>query len=149
MITLTRTLSDDLANADMPTLTLTSQQRTHSRLRAHLDTGEDVGINLPRGSSIQPQDVLESEDGFRVRVLAASEPVSACVCDDDLLFARACYHLGNRHVPLQINPSRLVYSRDHVLDDMLEGLGLRVQHGDEPFEPEAGAYGGGHHHGHD
>ncbi|MEM9602376.1 MAG: urease accessory protein UreE [Pseudomonadota bacterium] len=147
MITLTHVHPEPTDRAALPTLTLDSQQRTHSRLRATLDTGEDVGVNLPRGSSLQPQDVLVSDDGVCVRVVAASEPVSVCECSDPLLFARACYHLGNRHVPLQIRSGCLVYSRDHVLDGMLDGLGLQVTHTDAPFEPEAGAYGGGHHHG--
>lgn len=148
MIMLTQNLASDADPTELPTLTLTSQQRTHSRLRATLDNGEEVGINLPRGSNLQPRDVLSSETGFRAQVVAASEPVSVCDCADPLLFARACYHLGNRHVPLQITPARVVYSRDHVLDDMLKGLGLTIVHTDEPFEPEPGAYGGGHHHDH-
>jgi urease accessory protein len=65
-----------------------------------------------------------------------------------MLLARACYHLGNRHVALQIEPGRLCWLRDHVLDAMVVGLGLRVTQIDAPFEPEPGAYGGGQGHGH-
>ena len=90
-----------------------------------------------------------------VVVRAAAEPVSEVCCGDPLLFARACYHLGNRHVPLQIDDGRLRYQHDHVLDDMLRGLGLQVGFAEAPFEPEPGAYGGSAHghahagHGHD
>jgi urease accessory protein len=86
-----------------------------------------------------------------VRVQAAPENLSVARCIDPLLFARACYHLGNRHVPLQIEKQRIVFLHDHVLDEMLKGLGLSVDHTMAPFAPEAGAYGGdainaGHHH---
>jgi len=83
-------------------------------------------------------------------VLAAKETVSAVRCDDPLLYARACYHLGNRHVQLQIDANRLAYLHDHVLDEMLEGLGLTVTAEEACFEPEPGAYGAahGHHHAH-
>lgn len=148
MLMLTRVQPDTPASDDMPSLTLDSQARNHSRLRGKLDSGEDVGVKLPRGSSLQPDDVLASDDGTCVRVLAAREPVSVCECEDLLLFARACYHLGNRHVVLQIAHAKLQYSRDHVLDAMLEGLGLSVRHDEQPFIPEAGAYGSSHHHAH-
>jgi urease accessory protein len=86
-----------------------------------------------------------------VQVQAAPETLSRVVCDDPLLLARACYHLGNRHVALQIEPGRLSYQHDHVLDAMVAGLGLTVTLAQAPFEPEAGAYGGhdpAHHHAH-
>ncbi len=149
MITLTKRNTDVAAAPDdMPTLTLTCQQRTHSRLRASLDDGRDVGVVLPRGTTIAPGDVLASDDGLRVRVTAATESLSRSRCNDTLLFARACYHLGNRHVPLQITQHCVAYSRDHVLDEMLIGLGLVIEHVEDAFEPESGAYGGGHHHAH-
>jgi urease accessory protein len=79
-----------------------------------------------------------------VRVQAAPEPLSVVRSADALQLARACYHLGNRHIPLQILGGELRYLADHVLDHMIEGLGLAVEHRSLPFEPEAGAY-----HGHD
>jgi urease accessory protein len=95
-------------------------------------------------------DLLAGVDGLLVQVRAAAEPVSEVHCDDALLLARACYHLGNRHVVLQIGPGFVRYPHDHVLDDMLRGLGLEPACAEAPFEPEAGAYGGtsGHHGGH-
>ncbi|MDO7596869.1 MAG: urease accessory protein UreE [Pseudomonadota bacterium] len=134
------------------TLTLPLASRVKSRLRAVLDDGRDVGLFLERGQVLQSGDVLASEDGIIVKIIAANETVSTVSCDDAWLMARACYHLGNRHVALQINPNRIQYLHDHVLDDMLTGLGLTVQVENVPFEPEAGAYGSnvssGHNHGH-
>jgi urease accessory protein len=84
--------------------------------------------------------VITGPNVFSVLVKAAPELVSVMRSDDSLQFARACYHLGNRHVPLQILAGELRYLNDHVLDHMLEGLGMSVDHQMLPFEPEAGAY---------
>ncbi len=129
-------------------LTLPYERRTISRQRVTLDDGSDAGLFLPRGASLQDGDYLQADSGEVVRVQAAVETVSTLYCDDRLLFARACYHLGNRHVPLEISDGRLRYLHDHVLDDMLHGLGLHVVVEQAPFEPEAGAYSGGHAHSH-
>ena len=130
-------------------LTLPHERRIISRQRVTLDDGSEAGLFLPRGSSLQHGDVLQGASGELIRVQAASETVSTLRCADPWLLARACYHLGNRHVPLQILPGMIRYQHDHVLDDMLHGLGLQVVVEQAPFEPEAGAYGGGHSHGHD
>lgn len=76
-----------------------------------------------------------------MQVLAAQESVSTVYLNDPLLLARACYHLGNRHVPLQIDSGFIRYQHDHVLDDMVRGLGLEVSIERTTFEPESGAYG--------
>jgi len=131
------------------TLTLPYELRQKSRLRANLDNGDEVGLLLPRGTVLRGGDCLKSETGEVILVRAAEEVVSTVSEKDPTLFARACYHLGNRHVPLQIGAGWLRYLHDHVLDDMLQGLGLQVTCERAPFEPEAGAYGGGHHHHHD
>jgi urease accessory protein len=132
------------------TLTLPLASRVKSRLRAVLDDGRDVGLYLERGQVLQNGDLLASDDGHIVKVVAADEDVSTVRCDDAWLLARACYHLGNRHVAVQINQGHIHYLHDHVLDDMLRGLGLTVEVEQVPFEPETGAYGsqaaGGHHH---
>jgi urease accessory protein len=132
------------------TLTLPLEKRLRSRLRVTLDDGTPAGVFLERGQVLRDGDLLGSADGLVVEVRAAEEPVSEVACADPLLLARACYHLGNRHVPLQIGPASLRYQHDHVLDDMLRGLGLRPVSVRLPFEPEPGAYGGsahGHVHG--
>ena len=129
-------------------LTLPYERRIISRQRVTLDDGSDAGLFLPRGASLQDGDYVQAESGEVVRIQAAVETVSTLHCADRLLFARVCYHLGNRHVPLEISDGRLRYLHDHVLDDMLHGLGLHVVVEQVPFEPEAGAYSGGHSHSH-
>lgn len=119
------------------------EQRLRSRQRVRLDDGREAGILLPRGETLKDGDLLATDDGgLTVRIVAAPECVSVAACDNPVLLARACYHLGNRHVPLQIGPANLRYQHDHVLDDMLRGLGLQPVSGRAPFEPEPGAYGG-------
>ncbi|WP_078121761.1 urease accessory protein UreE [Thiosocius teredinicola] len=130
------------------TLTLPYDKRQRSRMRAMLDDGRDVGIFLERGTTLRNGDLLSDTDGMIVRIAAAAEPVSEVRCDDSLLLARACYHLGNRHVALQIDDGVLRYLHDHVLDNMVRGLGLAPRCVEAPFEPEPGAYGGGHAHSH-
>jgi len=126
------------------TLTLPLEQRVKARQRVTLDDGREAGLFLPRGDPLRDGDLLSNDVGEQIRIIAAAEPVSIVSSDDPLLLARACYHLGNRHVALQITPGQLRYHPDHVLDDMLRGLGLQVEQQQVPFQPEAGAY--GHHH---
>lgn len=115
-----------------------------------LDDGSEAGLFLDRGSTLRDGDCLAADDGSAVQVRAAPETLSAVDCGDPQLFARACYHLGNRHVPLQIQPGRLCYQHGPVLDALLHGLGLQVGVVQAPFDPEPGAYGGhGPTHGHD
>ena len=122
------------------TLSLPFDMRQKSRMRVTLDNGEEAGVILSRGAMLKEGDVLQAESGVLIGVFAAPEAVTCAVCDDRLLFSKACYHLGNRHVPLQIGDGWLRYRRDHVLDEMLLGLGLQVQHEIAAFEPESGAY---------
>ena len=115
-------------------------ERSRSRLKAVLDNGEEAGLFLERGSILRGGDLLLADDGRVIAVEAAEESVSTVRADDALLLARACYHLGNRHVALQIGPGWIRYQHDHVLDDMLRGFGLEVHVELAPFEPEGGAY---------
>lgn len=131
----------DTADTAEDTLTLPYADRQKSRQRVRLDTGRDAGVFLRPGAVLRDGDVLCSEDGVRVRIRAAPETVSTAETADPRLFARACYHLGNRHVALQIGEGWLRYRHDHVLNDMLRGLGLAVRVEEAPFEPEVGAYG--------
>ena len=130
------------------TLTLTFDQRRKSRYRTHTDSGLELGWFLPRGIVLTEGDRLLCADGIQILVRAAEETVSEVYCEDALLISRAAYHLGNRHVPLDIAEHRLRYQRDSVLDGMLVGLGLAVEHKQAPFNPENGAYHGhgGHSH---
>jgi len=132
------------ANADTTPLSLTLEQRVKARLRVTLDDGREAGLFLERGQALHDGDCLAGEHGERVHVVAAAEPVSTVHANDPLLLTRAAYHLGNRHVALQVGDGWLRYQPDHVLDDMVRGLGLQVESEQAPFEPEPGAY--GHHH---
>ena len=137
-------LLNESAKSDA-TLTLSFEQRQKSRLRVTLDSGEEVGLNLPRGTVLRSGDQLRAEDGCVIEVCAAAEPVTTAFTEDAHLLARAAYHLGNRHVALQIGWVR--YLADHVLDAMVGGLGLGIVHEERPFEPEIGAYLGSSHRG--
>ena len=130
-------------------LTLTFEQRVRSRQKVVLDDGAPAGLFLPRGGILLRGQKLAAESGEVIEVRAADEPVSTVRVADPLLLARACYHLGNRHIALQIGAGFIRYQHDHVLDDLVRGLGLAVEFERAPFEPEAGAYeGGGHPHAH-
>lgn len=127
--------------------------RQKSRFDATDSQGRHLGVFLPRGSVVRGGDCLVAEDGSLVRVRAAAQPVLVVrPCAEhgstfDLL--RAAYHLGNRHVALELQPDRLQLEPDHVLAEMLRGMHLIVSEEQQAFEPEAGAYAGGHAHAHE
>ena len=130
--------------------------RQKSRFEATDSLGRSLGVFLPRGTVVRGGDVLVAEDGSMIAVRAAPQPVLVVRhCSDhgspfDLL--RAAYHLGNRHVPLQLAPDHLKLEPDHVLAELLRQMHLIVSAASESFEPEGGAYadgGQGHSHGHD
>ena len=130
-------------------LLLTHEQRCRARLKTQTVSGEDVGVFLPHGKPLTVGEYLRSSCGKVIRVDGAAEPIISATCKDALLFARACYHLGNRHVKIQITEQNLRITPDSVLEDMLKQLGLDVQSELAVFIPESGAYHGlGHAHGH-
>jgi urease accessory protein len=118
--------------------------RQKSRFDTTDSQGRSIGVFLPRGTVVRGGDVLIAEDGSLLNVIAAAQPVlQVTVCSThgspfDLL--RAAYHLGNRHVPLELRPERLQFEPDHVLADLLRSMHLIVTEARAPFEPEAGAY---------
>ena len=134
------------------TLTLDWDQRQKSRFDATDSQGRHVGVFLPRGTVVRGGDVLLAQDGSFLRVVAAPQQVlriTACQTHGSPFdLTRAAYHLGNRHVPIELQPDHLKIEPDHVLADMLRQMHLIVREVEEPFEPEAGAYGGHHGHGH-
>lgn len=139
-----------------PVLELDWDTRSKSRFSATDSTGREIGVVLPRGTTLRGGDVLIAEDGSLLRIAAAAQPVlQVRHCTEhgspfDLL--RAAYHLGNRHVPLELQPQLLQFEPDPVLADMLRRQHLIVTEAQAAFEPEGGAYGegAGHgHHGHD
>ena len=153
------------------TVTLDWDVRQKSRFDTESSDGRRVGVFLPRGTLVRGNDVLVTQDGSLLRVIAAAQPVlkiTACTDhhhghDHDPAFdlMRAAYHLGNRHVPIELRPDHLKIEPDHVLADLLRAMHLNVAEVSEPFEPEGGAYAAGHgghghshghghdHHGHD
>ena len=141
-----------------PTIELDWDLRQKSRFESTDSSGRTIGIFLPRGSVVRGGDVLVAEDGSLVRVIAAPQAVLVIThCTQhgtpfDL--TRAAYHLGNRHVPIELRPDRLQIEPDHVLAEMLRSMHLIVHETQAPFEPEAGAYGahsahGAHGHSHE
>lgn len=132
-------------------LVLTFDQRCKSRLRTKLKTGEDVGLFLERGTLLRGGDKLLGGDGRVVEVIAAPEQLMEARSDDPLLVTRAAYHLGNRHLALDIRSGVLRFAADHVIGEMVSGLGLTVETVSAAFEPESGAYGnhGSHTHAHE
>jgi len=131
-------------------LTLVFELRRRARLRARLDSGAEVGLLLERGLSLKHGQRLATKDGtLVVEVRARAEQLSTVETSDPHLLTRVAYHLGNRHVPLQIEPGRLSYQHDHVLDGLVHELGLHAHVVERPFEPEGGGYSGGHRHSHE
>jgi urease accessory protein len=131
-------------------LWLPFELRRRSRLRTRLESGGEAALFLPRGTVLKDGDLVQAEDGALIAVRAAPETVSCARTQDPHLLARAAYHLGNRHIAVQVSPRELRYLHDHVLDGMVRALGLVVTVEEQPFEPEAGAYGAhGHTHGPD
>lgn len=136
-------------------LTMPFEMRIRGRLRVELDDGTDAGLFLDRGPILRHGDKIATENGEVANIVAAREAVSSVYTDDAMLLAKVCYHLGNRHTPLQIGEGFARYQHDHVLDDMVRGLGLKPAAERKAFEPEPGAYGEhhsdhahGHSHGH-
>ena len=134
--------------------------RQKSRFDTTDSAGRSLGVFLPRGTLVRGGDVLLAEDGSLVRVIAAAQEVlriTACAEHGSAFdLTRAAYHLGNRHVPIELKPDHLKIEPDHVLADMLRAMHMTVVTVHEAFEPEGGAYGshgshgshGGHSHGH-
>ena len=142
-----------------PRLVLDWDARQKSRFFADTTDGQRVGVFLPRGTVLRGGDVLVCLCGTLVAVIAAPQPVLRITpCNDPahahgdspaFALMRAAYHLGNRHVPIELQPDHLKIEPDHVLADMLSAMHLNVAEVNEPFEPEGGAYGphGHKHHG--
>jgi urease accessory protein len=135
--------------ASLPNLTLPYDLRRKTRQLVRLDDGEEIGLLLAPGTVLKDGDILESTEGDRVRVVAAAESILFVTASDSEKLARAAYHLGNRHIPVEIGTGFLRLEADPVLLEMLKRIDVRVEERKETFNPETGAYGGGHRHGHD
>ena len=118
-------------------LSLAFDRRQRSRQRALLDSGEEIAMVMPRGEILRGGDRVLASDGRVFEVLSAPERLLHIEAPS---LARIAYHLGNRHVPVQVGEGFLRIAEDHVLEDMLRRLGASVMHVEAPFEPEGGAY---------
>ncbi|WP_072788530.1 urease accessory protein UreE [Duganella sacchari] len=137
------------ADAIAAQLVLPYELREKCRLRAMLDTGEEVAVFTVRGTVLRDGDLLTGEDQRVVRVIAAPEPTYKVTCANAHALLRCAFHLGNRHTQAQVGDGFLRIRADEVLKEMLAGLGASVVEEMAAFEPESGAYGGGHGHHHD
>lgn len=141
------------AEAEEATVTLPHADRHRRRIRMFDDAGMPFLLDLHRAEYLHDGDGLRLHDGGVVRVRAAEEAVADIACDGLVHTARVAWHLGNRHLPVQVlEDGSLRIAHDHVIEDMVQGLGGRVTRRTAPFQPEGGAYSGGGHshaHGHD
>jgi urease accessory protein len=130
-------------------LELPFEQRQKTRFRATLASGETVAVLLPRGEVLRGGDRVAASDGRVIAIVAQPERLLHVECSSASELARAAYHLGNRHVPVQVGAGFLRIAHDHVLEGMLRQLGAEVSPISAPFEPEAGAYAGAREHKHE
>jgi urease accessory protein len=145
MLTLTQRKPPDSQAVVMLTLELTAEERTRSRHRLTLENDNVVLLRLPRGTVLRDGDILadENQDNL-IRIIAKCEPVLTVFAQTPLLLLRAAYHIGNRHVSVEITPTYLRLSPDPILRAMLIQLGLEIKEETVAFQPELGAYGHPH-----
>jgi urease accessory protein len=131
------------------TVVLESDERHLRRRVVSLTGGGQLLVDLPEPANLQDGDLLMLDDGRTVRIIAPDEEVYSVIARDAVHLAQLAWHIGNRHLPAAIEADRLVILRDHVIRDMLEGLGAKVTETTEPFNPLRGAYAGHAHHTHE
>ncbi|HAV5484410.1 urease accessory protein UreE [Acinetobacter baumannii] len=136
----TQRLEDISPDQAFETVELTFDTRQKSRFRAVLASGVDIGADLPRTGILRSGSYIATQEGDVLRVDAKPERLMKVTAQTEFGLLKAAYHLGNRHVPLMLTPTALYFEPDHVLAEMVEGLGLTVTETDHPFEPESGAY---------
>ena len=136
----TQRLEDASHSTDIESIELSFDTRQKSRFRATLKNGTDIGADLPRTGILRSGSFIATEQGDVLRVDAKPEHLMQVVAQTDFDLLKAAYHLGNRHVPLMLTPTALYFEPDHVLAEMVIGLGLTVNEVEHPFEPESGAY---------
>ena len=145
-LTFTQRLSTGDRDSVYPTLSLTADERARSRHPVYTDDGQAVYLHLPRGTTLRGGDWLKADSGELAQVRAKPEPVLTVTAESAIALLQAAYHLGNRHVSLEITETYLRLSPDAVLQDLLNHRGLTVVEEIAPFQPEIGAYGLGHAH---
>jgi urease accessory protein len=133
-------------NRAVDTVTLAYLDRHRRRIRLVADSGAAFLLDLPRAQHFAHDDGLELDTGGYLRVCAADEPVLEIEADDRASLLQIAWHLGNRHLPLQVVGDCLRIREDHVIAVMVSGLGGRISRREAPFDPELGAYAGASHH---
>ncbi len=140
----------DVADRYDAVISLDYDSRKRGRLKTLTETDEEAGLFLDRGQTLIDGDYLRATDGRVILVTAAAEPLTEASTSDPLLFAKICYHLGNRHTLVEIQPGSVRFQPDHVLAELCRQWGLHVVDIEASFNPERGAYGqhasGSHHH---
>ncbi len=132
-------------------ITLDAHDRHRRRVVLTGERGTKFLLDLPQATALHDGDGLVLDDGAIVRIVGRPEPLIEIAAADTHELARFAWHIGNRHIDVQIVGDRLRIRRDHVIEDMLRGLGAQLSPVDAPFDPERGAYeqqGHGHDHGH-
>ena len=127
-------------------------ERHRRRIRLRAESGEYLLLDLPKAVAMANGDGLCASDGRWFKVVAKPEKLIEVTASDTLTLMQLSWHLGNRHTPAEVQEGRILIRPDHVLEDMVRGLGGNTKSVEEPFQPEGGAYGGhaqGHHHNHD
>jgi len=145
MTMLTAKLASGAQGEVQDQLLLVFELRQKRLFFAALVSGEEVALKLPRGATLRGGDLLLASDGRVIEVIAAAERVVHVECSTPSELARVAYHLGNRHVPVQVGDGFLRIGENHVLEEMLRGLGAELTIIEAPFEPESGAYAAGAH----
>lgn len=139
--TLTQRLRPDVAVPVNDVVALTADERRRSRAHGQTQTGQAFYLHLPRGTVLHHGDILQSEAAdWHIRVVAKPEPVLTITATTPIALLQAAYHLGNRHVPLEVAPTYLRLAPDEVLRVMLQQLGVAIAEEIAPFQPETGAY---------
>ena len=136
----TQRLDEIASDQAFETLELNFDTRQKSRFRATLANGTDIGADLPRTGILRSGSFIATNEGDILRIDAKPERLMQVTAETDFELLKAAYHLGNRHVPLMLTPYALYFEPDHVLAEMVEGLGLQVKQVEHAFEPESGAY---------
>ncbi len=124
-------------------------RRHRRRIVLKTQSGQDLLLDLPQAARLRDGDGLKLDSGTIIRVRARPEPLAEIHAHSDAELIRIAWHLGNRHLPVQLLGDKIRIRRDHVIEEMVEHLGGHVDLIDAPFDPEAGAYAGGHSHSHD
>ena len=136
----TERLEGNVVQENVAVVELTFDTRQKSRFRATLSNGRDIGADLPRTGILRHGSYIGTQEGDVLRVDAKAEKLMKVEAPSSFDLLKAAYHLGNRHVPLMLTPTALYFEPDHVLAEMIIGLGLTVDETMHPFEPESGAY---------